>query len=376
MGGGTKEERVEEQNRHACGLCPGKEHSPKQLWDSVHWGHDIITEQVRRNSSLTRLLHTWSANTCSHLLKQFNHSHYTLSPFSRSLVTSSLPSPCSPVTHSLPLPSSSVIYSFPSPCSPVTYTVSSPTLYSHWSSTHDLYLLCSSSALSSTNYLRYLVLLPFCLPSWPLIQTLPASAPTLPDLPFFIHASFSSVQDHSLSHFHAPLVPRFDILTFLSPAYITFMSAWQNLSPLCLWISPSANLNLLTYCLLASSATTGTSHFPSSKSPCQPNSMSWPLSGQPQVLPSSCYLPREPKHPRQPGMPCPPHERPRESPSTVLPNFHGECPTQLSWGVPQHPLPPGLPHLPFEKPRVQPSSGQLSLPGGHSCHHLIALKLY
>ncbi len=79
-------------------------------------------------------------------------------------------------------------------------------------------------------------------------------------------------------------------------------------------------------------------------------------------------LPRKPMHPRQPGMPCPPPERPRESPSTVLPNFHGECP--------QHPLPPGLPHLPFRKPRLKPSSRQLSLPGGHSCHHVITLRLY
>jgi hypothetical protein len=96
--------------------------------------------------------------------------------------------------------------------------------------------------------------------------------------------------------------------------------------PLNLPISQPQPLDLLLTCLLGNNRNLSLSFFQISLS-AKLNVLTafWAATGGAAIFLLS--LPREPKHPRQPGMPCPPPERPRESPSTVLPNFHGECPS-------------------------------------------------
>jgi hypothetical protein len=151
------------------------------------------------------------------------------------------------------LPSSHPLTPFP--CSQITISFSSSAPQSHSSPTHDLQFLCSSVALSSTHCFLTSNPSPFlsAYPDFSSSQS-PASATILPDpSPFYFPASVFSMHYLTLPYLHAPMLPRFDLLDFHPPAST---SVTQNLSPLCLRISPSANITLVISCTLASLVTT------------------------------------------------------------------------------------------------------------------------
>ncbi len=154
------------------------------------------------------------------ILKHFNHTHYLFLLFPCFPVTNSLPSLCSPVTQSLPSLCPPVIHSplFAVLKSPSHFLLPAP--QSHSSPTQDLQFLCSSVALSSTHC--FLTSNPSPLlsayPDFSSSQS-PASATILPDLsPFYFPASVFSMHDLTLPYLHAPMHPRFDLLTFHPPA--------------------------------------------------------------------------------------------------------------------------------------------------------------